>query len=89
MATTFKALRAVRFGSKDYCAGDTIPGGLSWPSENGPSSTWASSPSWMRSLLIRRKLRPKAQKMRRPRQMRQNPQPRSKVRQHERDSIYL
>ena len=28
MATTFKALRAVRFGSKYYCAGDTIPAGI-------------------------------------------------------------
>ena len=28
MATTFKALRAVRFGSKDYCAGDKIPAGI-------------------------------------------------------------
>lgn len=28
MATTFKALRAVRFGAKDYCAGDKIPAGV-------------------------------------------------------------
>lgn len=28
MATTFKALRAVRFGAKDYYAGDKIPAGV-------------------------------------------------------------
>lgn len=28
MATTFKALKAVRFGTKDYNAGDVIPAGV-------------------------------------------------------------